>query len=164
MLDQMCSTLLISFSHAVSHSLWFFLSSFCSYKKHVWQLDFFSWSGSVPVPWHWTLLPRRSSPKQHVEIIDYRQNKGYKPHQECTSPLSSVFFLILMLVQPEESTLIAHIFSLSQVPLFLWVQEVGKTQKENLPRKGWLAYNSKSAACWSKYERLLNVGKLSCVP
>lgn len=90
----MRSTLLICLSHALSlsHSLWFFLSSFCSYKTRVWQLDFFSWSGSVPVPCPWTLLQRRSSPKQHVEIIDYRQNKDYKPHQECTSPVFSVFF------------------------------------------------------------------------
>lgn len=72
----------------------FFLSSFCSCKKHVWQLDFFSWSASVPVPCNWTLLQRRSSPKHHMEIIDYRQNKGYKPHQECMSPLSSVFFFL----------------------------------------------------------------------
>ena len=45
-----------------------------------------------------TLLQRRSSPTQHVEIINYRQNKGYKPHEECMSPVSSVFFLILILM------------------------------------------------------------------
>lgn len=41
-----------------------------------------------------------------MEIIDYRQNKDYKPHQECMSPVSSVFFLVLMLIQSEDSTLI----------------------------------------------------------
>lgn len=45
MLHWMCSTLLTSFSHALSRFPWFFLS--VATKKHIWQLDFWTFSSGL---------------------------------------------------------------------------------------------------------------------
>ena len=153
-----------SLSCALTLFGFFFLLSVATKKLFgSWTL---SWSGSVPVPYNWTLLQRRSSPKQNMEIIDYRIRVTSPTSSPChLSPL--YVFLILkirFLIQSEESTLIAPNCSLRQVQQLLWVQEAGETQKENFPRKVWLVCHSKSAACWAKYERLLSVSELSCVP